>query len=172
MNDPISLDNLHPIIMPPAQGLWPVAPGWYLIALLLFAVLIFLLLKNRQKRKANQYRRDALEQLSILQARLEQGEAENALRALPVLIKATALCAYKRDTIASLYGDGWIDFLNETLPTPYFNGDDGSLLTRVSYGTPGEILSIGEEQSTQLIDHIKYWIHHHIPEEAQEVRND
>lgn len=158
--------------MPPAQGFWPIAPGWYLIACLLVAGTIFLISKNRQKRKANQYRRDALEQLSVLHTRLDQGEAENALRALPVLLKATALYAYKRDTIASLYGDGWIDFLNGTLPLPHFDKDDGKLLTQASYGTPEEILIIGKEQSTQLIDHIKYWVQHHVPGDGQEVGND
>lgn len=172
MNDPISLDNLHPIVLPQGLGLWPIAPGWYLIALLLASTIIFLTYKNRQKRKANQYRRDALQQLSILHKRLDQGEAENALRALPVLIKATALCAYKRDTIAALYGEAWLDFLNGTLPAPHFDTKDGELLARVSYGTPGEILAIGKDQSSQLLRHVEYWIQHHILRDGEEVGDD
>lgn len=172
MNDPISLDNLHPIVLPPVQGIWPIAPGWYMIAFLLLAVAIFFVLRFMQKRKANQYRLDALTQLAVLQKTLDQGEAENALRALPVLIKATALYAYSRKTIASLYGDGWIDFLNETLGTPHFNKEDGVLLAQISYGTPNAILAVSKQQSSQLFSHVKYWVQHHLSVDEQEKRND
>lgn len=172
MNDPISLDNLHPIVLPPPQGLWPIAPGWYLIVLILTAAIIFLILKNRQNQRANQYRRDALLELSVLQNQLKQGEEENALRALPVLVKATALCVYKRDIIASIYGEAWIEFLNGTLSTPRFQKEDGVLLALFSYGTPGEILAIDKGQSAKLLGHVEYWIQHHICEGEQEKIND
>lgn len=172
MNDPISLENLHPIVLPPAQGIWPVAPGWYMIAFLLLAAAIFFVLRFIQKRKANQYRQDALAQLAVLQNTLDQGEAENALRALPVLIKATALYAYSRKTIASLYGDSWIDFLNGTLSAPHFNKEDGVLLAQISYGTPNAILAVSKQQSSQLVDHVKYWIQHHISLDGQEKVDD
>ena len=172
MNDPISLDNLHPIVLPPVQGIWPIAPGWYMIATLLIATAIFFVLRFMQRRRANQYRQDALSQLAVLQKTLDHGEAENALRALPVLIKATALYAYSRKTIASLYGDGWIDFLNETLSAPHFNKEDGVLLAQISYGTPNAILAVSKQQSSQLFGHVKYWIQHHLSVDEQEKRND
>ena len=34
-----SLDNLHDIIMPDAVGLFPLAPGWVMVLLLLLALL-------------------------------------------------------------------------------------------------------------------------------------
>ena len=31
MNDPGSLQNLNDIVMPAPVGLWPPAPGWYVV---------------------------------------------------------------------------------------------------------------------------------------------
>ena len=172
MNDPTSLDNLHPIVLPPVQGIWPIAQGWYLIAFLLIVTVTFLAFRIIKKRKANRYRIDALAKLSVLNDKLDQGDAENALRALPVLIKATALYAYPRKKIASLYGDEWIDFLNGTLSAPRFMSEDGVLLTQISYGTPRAISAVTIAQSIQLVDHVKYWIQHHKSADEQEKVND
>ena len=173
MNDPTSLDNLHPIILSEIQGIWPIAPGWYLIGAFLVGVIVFFVLRNLHKRKVNKYRRDALIQLSVLQKNtLDNKEAEKALRALPVLIKSTALQAYPRKKIASLYGKSWIDFLNETLRTQCYSKEDGALLAQLSYGTPTDIIDVSRRQSTQLFDHVRYWILHHISEDEREKPND
>lgn len=172
MSDPLSLNNLHSIVLPPVEGIWPVAPGWYMVASLLIGVVIYFVFKSTQKRKANQYRQDALSQLTALQKKFDQGEEGKALRALPVLIKATALYAYSRKTIASLYGDGWIDFLNDTLSTPHFNKEDGVVLTQISYGTPNAMLALSKEQSSQFFGHVKYWIQYHIAVDKQEKIDD
>lgn len=172
MNDPTSLDNLHPIVLPTMKGFWPLAPGWYLIAAFLVGVSVFVVFRILQKRKANKYRRDALVQLSVLQKMLGNKEAENALRALPVLIKSTALYAYSRNKIASLYGERWVDFLNETLSEPLFSKEDGVLLAQLSYGTPTDVINVNRQQSIQLFDHVQYWILHHISEDEQEKIND
>ncbi len=172
MNDPTSLDNLHPIVFPIMKGFWPIAPGWYLIASFLIGVIVFFVFRILQKRKANKYRREALIQLSVLITSLEKREAGNALRGLPVLIKSTALYAYSRNKIASLYGENWIDFLNETLSAPLFSKEDGVLLAQLSYGTPTDIINVSRQQCTQLFDHVQYWILHHTSEDAQEKIND
>jgi Domain of unknown function (DUF4381) len=172
MNDPTSLDNLHPIVLPIMKGLWPIAPGWYLVAAFLVGVIALFVLRNLQKRKANKYRRDALVQLSVLQKTLANKEAGDALRALPVLVKSTALHAYSRNTIAALYGGIWIDFLNKTLKAPLFSKEDSVLLAQLSYGTPTVVINVSRQQTNQLFDHVQYWILHHISDDDQEKTND
>lgn len=172
MSDPTSLDNLHPIVLPIMKGFWPIAPGWYLIAAFLVGVIVFFIFRILQKRKANKYRRDALIQLSVLKTSLENMEAEQSLRALPILIKSTALHAYSRNLIASLYGEMWIDFLNKTLSAPLFIKEDGVLLDHLSYGTPTDIINVSRQQSIQLFDHVQYWILHHTSEDEQEKTDD
>ena len=169
MSDPLSLNNLHPIILPPAPGLWPLAPGWYLLAAVFLLVLVFASYRYIQKRKANTYRRDALGELSTLRAMLDDSsENKTTLRTLPVLIKATALKAYERHEVASLYGQKWIGFLNTTLATQQFTREDGELLSQLSSSPDSAVAAMRQDQLKHLFASIGYWIKNHRAAEEME----
>ena len=103
-----SLDNLHDIVLPEAVGLFPLAPGWYILLLLFLTLLFHFALKDYRNYKKEQYRRDAFEVL----AGLEQKNRANTL-ALLSLAKRVGLSAYGREDIAILNGDDWWDFIEE-----------------------------------------------------------
>ena len=131
MTDPKAeeLAKLHDIHLPDAIGWWPLAPGWYLLAILsivtLMAVVFFLgryYLNGRARRQAlrlltlfqQQYQRDANSQLTA--ARISE------------LLKRVALVYFPREQVASLQGESWVAFLNTTAKDLDFNRVRSELL--------------------------------------------
>ena len=101
-----SLDNLHDIIVPPAIGFFPLAPGWYIVLLLLLSLLFHFGYRYYQAYKKEQYRRDAQNELEALNDK----NRENSI-ALLGLAKRVGISAYGRESIAKLYGNMWWDFM-------------------------------------------------------------
>ena len=101
-----SLDNLHDILVPDAIGFFPLAPGWYILSLLLLTLLFHFGYQKYKVYEREQYRRDAEEELEALNDK----NRENTI-ALLGLAKRVAISAYGRETIATLDGDRWWDFM-------------------------------------------------------------
>jgi hypothetical protein len=126
MNLPQLLEQMHDLVEPERVALWPVTPGWWIVAAWLLAVLGLLGWRARQRWVANRYRREAL-------AQLDAGAARSAAE-LAALLRRTALAVYPRETVAGLHGDAWARFLVDTA------GGDASVaaaapeLVRAPYG--------------------------------------
>lgn len=103
-----SLDKLHDIIVPEPIGLFPLAPGWYVVGLLVLALLFHfgVFFYNRYTKAL--YRREALEELHSVS---EQGREE--ILQLLTLAKRTAIGAYGREKTATLSEESWWDFMEE-----------------------------------------------------------
>ena len=172
-SDPSSLQNLNDIVLPAAVDWWPLAMGWYvLIGIVLISVAWFGY-QSIQYRLKNRYRREALRQLQMLEANL-QNDAKRAasLRQLPVLLKRTALSAYSRTDVASLAGNDWHEFLNSKLKTPVFTASTARHLDNISYSC-GDLAETDSEATAELLSASKYWLQHHQPacrSQASEVR--
>lgn len=70
------LAKLHDIRLPGPIGWWPLAPGWWLLLALVCAAVLFVLWRDRQRRKSLRYL--ALQELAALRA---QAEADPTLAA-------------------------------------------------------------------------------------------
>jgi hypothetical protein len=95
-----SLQNLNDIVVPAVVPWWPVAPGWYVLAGLAIALLVFFAFRALLHRKRNRYRRLALRELSDIR---QQADAA-ALQKLPIVLKRAALSAWPRGDVAALSG--------------------------------------------------------------------
>ncbi len=122
-----SLDNLHDIIIPPAIGFFPLAPGWYIVLLLLLSLLFHFGYRYYQAYKKEQYRRDAQEELEALNDK----NRDNTI-ALLGLAKRVAISAFGRETIATLDGDRWWDFM-ETHSKTSVDSDLRASIERLLY---------------------------------------
>lgn len=116
------LASLRDIHIPAAIGIWPLAKGWYFLSLLVGLCLLFLgytlvrfIQKNRSKRQA----------LRVLQTYqqdyLKQQNTQVSAAKISELLKRVALLYYPRERVASLQGQAWIDFLNQTSKNIDFN---------------------------------------------------
>ena len=110
-----ALAQLKDIHLPEPITWWPLAPGWYVVAFLfLLTVLGLTYLAN--KRHQNALAKN--QALILLNTYKEQYEKErNAQRTsalISELLRRVALVYYPRAQVASLHGDAWVDFLNQT----------------------------------------------------------
>jgi len=103
-----SLDNLHDIIVPEAIGYFPLAPGWYILGLLVLALLFHFSMHLYKQYQKSLYKREALAELAHHNA-----EGKDEVIHLLTLAKRVAISAYGREKIAKLSGESWWDFMEE-----------------------------------------------------------
>ena len=101
-----SLSDLRDIALPAEPGLWPPAPGMWLLLSILFSILLVLCWSLLERRKRNAYRRAGI---------LLLGGVET-LYDLSVLLKRVALAVFPRAEVAPLHGPDWVRFLGRTCP--------------------------------------------------------
>jgi len=95
------LAQLRDIHLPEPVGWWPPAPGWWLLATLLLALILWgfvhLLRALYRRRRRLAYRREALGQL----AQLAEPQRQLYLRELLTLVRRTAISGLNNAEIAS-----------------------------------------------------------------------
>ena len=118
MNPEMMLSQLAPLREPAPIGWWPLAPGWWGIAIILMVALAVLWIWVKKRRNRHFYRRLALAELASLRA--QQASAASVNR----LLKAAALRAFPSEQVAALHGETWLSFLRQRcagLPPEAFN---------------------------------------------------
>jgi len=158
MSDAASLQNLNDIVVSAPAAWWPLAPGWYLLAACLVALLVFLALHQGRRWRQNRYRRQALQELSSIR---EAGAAGRA-RELPALLKRTALSAWPRASVASLSGAAWHRFLDETAGMDSFRAGSGATLDSLAYAGRDQP-ALPEADVKKAIDAAELWLKSHRP---------
>jgi len=156
MTDGASLQYLNDIVVPAPITWWPLAPGWYLLAFFLLAMLGFLAYRQWRRWRQNGYRRQALRELSFLR---EDGTA-GSLRQLPILLKRAALSLWPREAVASLTGATWHRFLDETAGTDRFCSGAGETLELLAYAGH-DVPELPQKEIAQLIEATEFWLKHH-----------
>ncbi|WP_171121494.1 MULTISPECIES: DUF4381 domain-containing protein [unclassified Ruegeria] len=138
------LDMLEPAPAPDPIAMTPQTWGWAVLAVVLAAALTYCFYLARRHWSANAYRRSAL-------AELERA-GTNAARAAEIL-RRTALVAFPRATVASLHGQEWLNFLNQTYEKKEFKGASGEVLLAAPYQET--------VQNTDVPDLVRSWIKLH-----------
>lgn len=117
MNPTDPLASLHALRTPEPISWWPLAPGWWLLIVLALALITGACLLLWRQYRANAYRRKALKALASAQQNWQQqGDNTALLQQINALLKATAIKAFPPTQCAALYGDNWLNFLQQTLP--------------------------------------------------------
>jgi heme exporter protein D len=113
MQTPVDpLAELRDIHLPPEVSWWPLAYGWWLVAISLLVLLAFVVRGIRRRRRS--VKRFALEELKQLEEgfRVHQNSVELAV-GLSELLRRMALARFARADVASLFGKRWVHFLTE-----------------------------------------------------------
>jgi Domain of unknown function (DUF4381) len=154
--DPGSLENLHDLVMPVPVPWWPPAPGWVIVGAALIMVLGWWLIRAIRHWQSNSYRREAL----VLLGKMDDTGGE-----LPTLIKRVALSAYPRERVASLTGEQWLAFLDQTGHTNAFTTGAGRWLARLAY-EPKLAGSLSTTELNGLRTAVRAWILRHQPKKT------
>jgi hypothetical protein len=157
--DPASLENLHDIVTPEAAGWWPLAPGWYGVALLVLILSAWYVVRRLRRWRRNAYRREALAALALLNARSDRADGRaSVLAEAATLLRRVALSAYPRTQVATLGGDRWLAFLDETGGRGEFAGGAGRVLLAAAY-RPFEVPAPDAVEAALLL--CERWIRRH-----------
>lgn len=131
-SDPLS--QLADIRLPEDIGLWPLAPGWWLLAVLAIALTVYALIilsRFLHKKRVVRYARGQLDRcLADREAASKTGIDDNSanldyVNAVNAVLRRVALVHYPHEHVASLNGDRWLTFLRE-------NGDANLLDERTA----------------------------------------
>lgn len=142
------LDNLAPLRTPEAISWWPLAPGWWVLAILLVIVLTALVVLAWRRYQANRYRRMALGMLNDLIA-----SDRATLEQINQLLKATSLACWPAADVAQLHGANWTAFLRDSIKRPI--GDDAFSALEDVYKAPHTPANAALIQTTRI------WLKHH-----------
>lgn len=132
----LPLRDLH---LPEPVGWWPLAPGWWILLLLLAAAVGFGLIRWHQHRQRNAARRYALRKLARFEAEyLEHRNPVVLGKQLSQLLRRGMLAYAERDEVAGLTGEDWLQWLDRGMPLPYFHTEGGKSLLQLPYRNPSD----------------------------------
>ncbi len=165
MADPASLSNLRDIVEPATISLWPSAPGQILLCIMTLLWVSASVLLLWQRRQRNTYRRVALHELANIEEQIKSPQTRTAaLRQLSILLKRVALAVYPRCEIASLTGNSWIAFLDQSMGGNSFSKGPVKVITSTMFEEdPGADLTTSD--CNQIIQTVRRWITSHRVEE-------
>lgn len=158
--DPLA--ELRDIHLPPAIEAWPPAPGWWLIAALIIAVVIGAIYYTYKRWTRSAYRREASRHLEKLKN--DHGHDQQVfLTEFNELLKRVALTAFPRSEVANLTGEAWVAFLDETSRSHDFSMGAGQILIDGQYRP---LSAVDVEALHQLGEQ---WIRQHqLPEDSKQ----
>lgn len=160
--DPLTqqaLAGLREIPLPPEPSWMPQTIGWIGVAVVLAAAFGWWAWRRHRRWVANRYRRDALAELAVLEARMTvAAERAAAVAAVPALLKRTALACEPRPEVAALSNEAWLTFLDRTFPPGGFVAGPGRWLPLLAYGYEGRV---AEDDVRAVVALARRWIAGH-----------
>ncbi len=164
------MSNLEEIGIPDPVPFRPETAGWYLLAGVAIAIVLWFAWRFYRKWRANAYRREGLRELSEIEGLLgEDATRPQALQSIPELLKRVALAAYPRSRVAELSGEAWLGFLDGTVGSTEFTRGGGRLLPELAYD-PATASTTTVTDSKDLVALAGAWIRHHQPGRQQPKR--
>ncbi len=170
MNDQDPLAQLRDIHVPEAVGLWPPAPGWWLLAAIILAAIVVTIVWRYRLYKNNRYRGEASKNLDVAwKCFLENKDAQAYILQLTQVLKRTALTAYPKLPINRMSGNQWLSFLDTTMPSSsnLFCSGPGKQLLDLPYQPPQrKNVDALNSELKPLHKLCKQWIKEHRPQSS------
>lgn len=125
--------QLRDIHLPDPVSFWPLAPGWWLLGIILIVliVLIFAMIRRYERR---QIQRLASRQLQEMETQYKLAKDKRKLVAdLSVLLRRICLSYYPKQQSAHLTGHSWLLFLDNMVGDTIFRSEPGSVIASAPY---------------------------------------
>ncbi|MEZ8884146.1 DUF4381 domain-containing protein [Vibrio splendidus] len=156
------LRELHDVAIPDSVSWAPQTIGWKILGVILLLVAIYLAYRLALRSWNNRYRKEALQELMVLDAR-DKNSTERTFKVLKVVLR------YLDSSNAKLFGKAYVNRLNAYLPgsantsenSNAFFADEVSELWMQSLIDPNVRLSF--EQRLEVIQTAMMWLKLHKP---------
>jgi hypothetical protein len=123
------LTQLKDIHLPQSITWWPLAPGWYVVLLIIMFSIIGVVYFFHRRQLNALAKNQALELLKTYKEQYEKDRnAQQASARISELLRRVALVYYPRAEVASIHGNAWLEFLNQTSKGIDFNPVKSMLL--------------------------------------------
>ena len=131
--------DLRDVHAPPFPDFWPPAPGWWVVAVLLAALLVTVSVYLYRRYKLNRQRRQVFSALDALRAGYSTEAAVGFVTGVSMLLRRVALRRFPPRRVAALFGADWCRFLDETGGDGGFSGGAGQVLANGPYAARVEV---------------------------------
>lgn len=157
--NPDMITRLRDIQSLDAVSWWPLATGWWILALLVIGLLFALasLVRNLRRYPAGSWRRHAWKQLRALKREADRMPAQQIAGELSELLRRIAIARLGRAHAAGLSGERWLAWLQEHDPDGFAWTQLGKPLLTLPYAPPGSSQE-GAGQLLLLIDAAYVWV--------------
>jgi hypothetical protein len=141
------LAQLKDVHLPPPVSIFPLAPGWYILAILIILIVIFILYKSI---KAYYKRKHDLAIYTILE-QINNNPDCNLIEETSLLLKRVARKKFPQQAPHLLFDQKWLEFLDATGKTSNFTQGPGRVLLNI-YHKPQQ------SENNQLHQAVKAWL--------------
>ncbi|MDI7863111.1 DUF4381 domain-containing protein [Rhizobiaceae bacterium n13] len=156
-----TLREMADIALPPPVSMMPATWGWAVLAVLVALAIAFALWRWLRYRAQNRYRREALAELSALEAAIgEAAGRQRSLGSLPALVKRTALAVFPREAVAALSGSAWVDFLKAHAGKARIDEEAYRFLAETEYRLPA-VSTVDVADARRTFAAARQWIEGH-----------
>lgn len=146
--------QLRDVHAPPPPQFWPPAPGWWLLAALAIASALLLGRYAYRRYRLRRQRQRIIGALLDLEQGFEHAKAPDFVAQVSVLLRRVALSRFPRARVASLSGQEWLRFLDETGGGGRFSCAPGKVLASGPYQPHAEV------DARALVELARDWIEH------------
>lgn len=143
--------ELKDIHLPDPIGIFPLAPGWWIVLIIFILFLTVALFAVYRHYQNDLQKRKAISLLNTYQKDYQTNtNLTKTCTLISELLKRVALIYFPRDHVAALTGKAWIDFLNQTSKgidfTPF-----QFYLTELPYKPPSWIASSQASRNDEVL---------------------
>jgi hypothetical protein len=125
-----ALKQLRDLHLPEPPGLWPPAPGWWMLGIVVFAALMVLAIRVYRARRRSRPLRHAIGALDRLLAdnREQRLPPRDFANAVNELLKRALIYGARRSDAAPLSGPAWLSYLDRIVASDVFTNGAGAAL--------------------------------------------
>lgn len=140
-----------------APSWWPLAWGWWVLAVVVLFALAGALFFIKKRHANNAAKKEAL----LL---LQTSAYQNDIAMVSELLKQAAMSYFSRSRVASLTGAKWLHFLDQQLPAKYrqshgFQAKETEWLTALYAPTT----NLPDDTQQMCLEQAKIWLTHALP---------
>jgi hypothetical protein len=127
------LEALRPLHAAPPPALWPPAPGWWVLAVLLLCLLAVAVVWSWRRYRQYRFRHQVYSEIDRMTDVYSTDNASEYLAGMGILLRRIALRRYPAEQVAALTGTDWLQFLDTTGGAGEFSNGVGQLLEHGPY---------------------------------------